>query len=495
MKSADELDARRSRRITYVKGLTYIVPFILVICSLFLAAFSSYLLPAIICRLTGLLIFWFCMVSMMSGRDIVDIRLTRPKSLYGLFFALYSATELITYPSSTTYNSANAIQISIIVMLCYLGWNIGMNFAGKPSTASYRRDSLDAARSKAFFLLCAFCVSCVAANMAWRISQGMFFTHAKSFAQEATGSASFISAFCGTLGLPTLLLCGYAACVSDRSERAPAKALFWSYLSVRIALLTLASQFSELLVSVIFTAVIFQTFGKLRIRFSYVLYAGAFLSMAFVVIMTVRVVAMYSYEDTGNPVMDAVHVLGGGIKAMGSSEGFQMIPYATSRSSDQLTFLSILVDKFNGGREHVHFSLIGDSMSGMIPRVVWPSKPVQKDMALTIESALDLPENDWEVGPVVTFYVEYGLAGSFILSMCFGLFIGKLTKFAASRDFQFMWVWLFLIWDVAARPETELQFGILSATRTLMVIYCMYKVFYFMFCDRALIPKMLEDAK
>jgi hypothetical protein len=127
----------------------------------------------------------------------------------------------------------------------------------------------------------------------------------------------------------------------------------------------------------------------------------------------------------------------------------------------------------------LYASVLSDSLFGMIPRALWPSKPVVMAAQQMIEMKLNLPTIDNTPGPLVYFYSAAGFGGVFCVYAVFGIFMVALTRLAVAGKSVAVWLLLVCGWSAVCNVEMDLLFQILIMARFAVLLYAIYFLFVF----------------
>ena len=433
------------------------------------------------CLLAAAIIGTLCFRQLATGRDLLDFRLSAPKRLYGFFFALYSCSALFFYTEDKMRPQDNDLFLAAIVLIGYAGWYAGMTISERRSKTANKVPSFDLHQSRALLWLCVFGGVCTAAFHLWLLSIGQFYTHAHGYAQAATVQDSIFQNFFGPFEFPVILLSGLLTGASNRTVATRARYFIVTYSATLFLTQVLASEFRPALTTIVFFAASMQTAGTLKLRWRHVAIGAAALTLGLAVISGTRVVvAANQMSNSGaSQLIESVASIKEGMQSFFSSDNTSARDATASRAADPMEFLSDTIDAFNRGQSHLYGAVLFSSLYGLIPRVIWPSKPALVDSQMMIEQYLGLGQHDASPNPTLFFYVDGGVLGEFILFACFGLFMGGLTRFAMNHNSVFAWMWLIWVWSTVSDVETDLVYGILVMTRHVLFTYCIYRLFYF----------------
>lgn len=437
-------------------------------------------LPVHACLLAAAIIGGLCFRQLATGRDVLDFRLTAPKRLYGFFFALYYCSELLFYATDKMRPQDNDLLLAAIVLIGYAGWYTGMTISERRSKTANKKPSFDRHQSRALLWLCVFGALCVAVFYLYRLSTGQFYAHAGSFVQEPTVQASLIFTFCAAFELPVILIAGLLTSISDRVIAKRARYFIVTYSIIVFLIQILASHFRLALTTIVFFAASMQTAGALKLRWRHVVIGAAALTLGLAVISGTRaVVAANPMSRYDNQLVESAESIQVGMQSFFSLDNTSARDATASRAADPMGFLSDTIDAFKRGQSHLYGVVLFNSLYLLVPKIVWPSKPVGLDSQMMIEQYLGLPLTDATADPALVFYVDGGVLGEFFLFACFGLFMGVLTRFAVTHTSVFAWMWLIWLWSTVADVETDLLLNILLMTRQVLFTYCIYRLFYF----------------
>ncbi len=431
-----------------------------------------------LCLIAASLIAMFSFSGLTAGRDLIDLRLTAPKRLYGLFFALFYATELWFYATDRSRSQDHDLLLAVIVIVAYAGWYIGMSLVERRAHVLARAPQFERRQSWALLKLCIFGALCVVVHFWWRLSIGQFYTHAHYYEQALTPADSILQNFCGPFEFPVILLSGLITASRDRRVANLSRYFAYTYTTAFVVTEILASEFRNSLLAMVFLAAAMQTAGTLKIRWRHLILATIVAVFGMVAVEGTRVAVTYSIPGAENQLVQSAASMGAGLQLFLGSGSAVAKNATAARAADPMGFLTEIIDAFDRGKPHLYGQIELNSLYMFIPRLFWTSKPKVESSQILIERALGLTEVDASPNPALFFYADAGIVGVFTLLLCFGALFAALSRFAVTQGSVFAWMWIVWIWSVVANVETDMVLGILSATRHLLTSYCFYLIFY-----------------
>jgi hypothetical protein len=132
-------------------------------------------------------------------------------------------------------------------------------------------------------------------------------------------------------------------------------------------------------------------------------------------------------------------------------------------------FLSDLIDQVSNGHPFLHGTLLLDSAYALVPRAIWPDKPVVPSMQLLLRDQFDLPVFDSPASPLIEFYANWGWAGVGVGFLLVGALVRWLTNTTMRVNSPELWILLSWMWAMILDVDNELIFSLLNAMRFVVI--------------------------
>jgi hypothetical protein len=371
----------------------------------------------------------------------------------------------------------NELNIALLLFLGYLAWYAGVKSSRVREGTGIPVGWISEQEARALLLLCIIGIGSVIYVCAWRTSHGIFFTHSRYYEQELSVASSIRDVFLSQLQLPIILFLGMLSVVKYKKIAYFSRRLFVVYGIGIFLIFILSSQTRPAITSLIFIFVSINMYRLTTIKLRYLVAMGI---IGFIAVVFVQGVRVESYElvSSENQFIYAVTKSGFdailGLKTSGSEFAERII----SRSGASLDFLSVVIDATKSSGTYLYGSGIATSLFGIVPRFVWPNKPVVIPLDLVVQAKLGITQYDATLGPIIQFYVEGGWLGVIIGFFSFGWLMGTLTNRVMLSNKMGMWIIFFIIWSRISNLELELMLGLIVTVRNAFVVYLLYKIIF-----------------
>jgi hypothetical protein len=413
-----------------------------------------------------------------AKRGIVGLDVCRPLPLYGFFYFLYYVVTGVLLIFDRQVSQRNLLPIAGLLVVGYIAFWAGLKLSGIKAASGPAGLSASELESWALFAVCKIGVVLVALYYAWRVSIGAFYTHAAFYEQAPTIFASLVDVFSAQFQLPLILLFGLLGNARSTEKIARrARYFLYFYTAGLFAVLVIASQFRMAVTTIIFFLVAKKMSGTAVLKVRHMVLTAALCLVALVAVQGFR------NEVRSDDVVAAENQLTFSLERILPSfssalsnwdEGVQT-PTIT-RAVGQLSFLSEIIDATERGAPHPYGEDIVNTIYSVIPRFLWPNKPVVVPFQVTIRERFGLVLHDDAPGPIVEFFAEGGWAGVFVGFLAFGWILGILTKLTVASGNPAMWIALAWFWSTAVQVETELTLGLATILRNVIAVYLIYRI-------------------
>lgn len=413
--------------------------------------------------------------SVIQKGGVIRFDITRPLSLYGIFYFLYYLFAFLTLFFSGLLAGGNDLTIACLLFLGYSAWYAGVKASGTKERKHAIIQGPGKRESLPLLIVCIIGISLIVYIYIWRTSEQIFFTHAMYYEQELSVAASARDVLISQFQLPIILLLGFLSSGQHKATSLISRRLFIVYGIGIFLVLVISSQTRAAITALIFVLVSMKTFQLKVIKLHYVIVTALIGLLAVLFIQGVRTNShdlifsdnqfRYSIRRSG---YDAISGLAG--LDSGQLEGI------IKRVGGGVTFLSTVIDAVGSSDTFLYGRGIGGSLYGLIPRFLWHDKPAVVAPQLVVEELLSIPLHDAALGPVTQFYAEGGWIGVAVGFFLFGFLIGKLTSRTMLSKQIWMWIILFFLWSQISNLEHEVVLGSLGAVRNAFVVYLMYRL-------------------
>jgi hypothetical protein len=179
-----------------------------------------------------------------------------------------------------------------------------------------------------------------------------------------------------------------------------------------------------------------------------------------------------------------------GIDEMARGSNSHFVTRATNRGSDTLILLSTLIDRTDRGSPYLYGAVMLDTFSAVIPRALWPDKPVVVPPQRLIRRGFGLQDQDDTAGPLIAYFAFAGPWGIFAWLFIFGFVVGRLSIWASHSNGILPWFLLFWVLGSALFIEQDQTMGIVIAVRHCILAWFLYHlILFFHPKERAVSPR------
>ena len=364
-------------------------------------------------------------MDLSKGTRRLHFSLGNPRVLLEVFFALYSTAPLLVLFLTDGLPEGLAIPIAACFLLGLLCLRAGLGKT-RGSSCQIDFDSLFYQReATALMAFGSFGSIAVGFFFLSRAAEGSFFTHAEYYEQATTIGAGLRDVLGQALRLPTLLVLGAAAISRRNRHRDIAWRMAMAYAAAVGALLALSSQVRPAVTVILLGAAIWTSRkhkGEMTLR------QAAILGMvAFVVAGFVLRVRRFSSEfvNSGNQLQFAIQRSIG--LAVEEEPASAVTENAVKRGAGTVELMGIFMDVVPR-HGYLLLSGFGGDLSALVPRVLWPEKPVVTKGASSILMNYHIPVFDAPLGPVLEGFVRGGWVGVAIELYALGIAFRWLTR-------------------------------------------------------------------
>jgi hypothetical protein len=244
-----------------------------------------------------------------------------------------------------------------------------------------------------------------------------------------------------------------------------------------------AGEFNRLFIDSILVISVLQVSSGFRITWRRLV--GGFCAFAVVLlfIQVTRVVSTVAGVGKGD-LADSISLVEKGISASSGSAATIASANTLDRVSMPVAFLSTLIQRVNDGEPYIYGKVLLHQLSSVIPRAIWPDKPVYSSMQIDIKHEYGLPEIDDSSGSPISYYAFFGPMGVFVGSFLFGVLIGSLLRFVAKSNDPLMWLVLIWVYGAAIYIEIDQVINIVLALRYCIMAYTVFLLIRLFYPDK-----------
>jgi hypothetical protein len=409
--------------------------------------------------------------------DGIDLSISNLPALYGFSYALYYLNGLVLFSFRSDAPKDNIIEISTLMFLGYLGWRSGLALSGA-SKAKLCIPVFGYRKAASLLILCWLGFGLVMVGYGYRASVGAFYSHGVGYTQEATLVASFLQNVTFPFEFPAILLTALLSAAGRMRKQATISLCIFGSILCMVHLL--AGEFRWIVTDVVLGVAVLQFAAGLRLTWHRVAAGTCVCVVVLLLIQGGRIVA----EARGGGAVGAMEsvslLVDGATTVTDDSMETEATARTSERGSESMLFLSTLIDRVKDGAPYIYWKVMLDELSSVVPRAMWPDKPMFLSTQILIKREFGLPERDDSPGPLISYYGFGGPLGVFCWLLLFGLFLGRLQCWAARG--QGLLPWLVLIWvlGAAVSVETDQVLGVVTALRHCFVAYIVvYLIVFF----------------
>ncbi len=422
-----------------------------------------------------------CIVStevITPAGDGLDIRLSRPRATYALMYGVYYSAALAAYAFRGDASQEYILEMSALVLLGYLGWHVGSWCAGE-ARGAFKLPTLGHRETGALLLFSWTAFGIAMLGYWYMASVGGFFTHGlKTSAPNASVTASLLGSLTIPFQGPAVAIAALLSIAG--TKRGLSKFSAFVFLFVLCSTLTLSGQF-RMVVTLLTLAVATLQIGGLRLTWRRVFLASCVSVVSLVLIQSARLVGAQRLVQSASPA-DALGLVMEGAQNLTSDSASVIGQHTAHRVSDQLAFLSLLIERVDHGQPYIYGKVVLDELSTMvIPRVFWTDKPVILSPQRQIRREFMLPDQDDSPGAVVAYYVFGGPVAVFCGLFVVGFGISKLRDWAGRTNGFFPLLLLVWIMSSVLFIEEDQPYALLTAIRHCLVAYLMFRTILFFY--------------
>lgn len=402
-------------------------------------------------------------------QETLTFDISHPESMFALFYlAFYVVLNwlAIVFDQPGHKHSLEIAALTLAGLICF---RVGIWCSGyKRSGQGFR---LPAEKAEFLYKLAKVSMLLLVGYFIWKIQNGTFFSHAGYIAQDKTVFASIMQNVIGDLHIPLFLLFGPLLLSLPPAKVKGARRLLLVYMAVSVIVLTLAGTTFLMLAAVLFTAASLNLERKKPIQLRTYFAGFALCLFLFGIVLSVRAVAASSgnFSQSGNQLNSVISSIGKKTNRTTHVKGATF-----DRAFSQVNLLSRIMDRLDNGFDYLHGDVLWSLGYSLIPRVVWPGKPLVTPAQLLVERAYSLPLTDNAIGPLMESYINGGWPVVIITFIGMGWLVGAMTKRAAFKTSMTSVLILCYWWFVISDLERELLISFFALLRTLAVIALCY---------------------
>lgn len=404
----------------------------------------------------------------------IDVSMNRIPRLFGLVFTLYYIPSLYLYVFDEATPHRYILQVAAYTVLGYLGWRIGMALFEPrrpiPFTARFT-----VRQQTALMLLCWVAFLALMAGYVLRIETGTYFTHAIESDYVMSPVESMISAFVQPFEAPLMLL---PLLLDDTRGR---RWFRWMTYGILLVLHMTAGEFRLVLTDIIILVAALQVIRGLKITWPKVFVSCGLLAAGLALIQVTRLVSLAQGVTGQNGIGYSMGLVVTAVTH--PAETSQMLSEAQTNSASRAdllpAFLAKIIDKTEAGYPYDYGNIMLQTMSGLIPHVLWPDKPPVDSLQLLLMHKYDLPGIDDSPGILSSYYAFGGPIAVFVWLFAFGAALQWLANRTMRKNTVGLWILFTWVLCSVLFTEQDLEGGLLTNLRHCLVAFCIYQAIYF----------------
>lgn len=407
--------------------------------------------------ITAITICYVVCLLVEDGFGIV-IDISRPLGLFALFYLCYYILPDWLVVITNASASRNCLEISALAAFGLACTALGIKLSG------FRRielPRLSRGQCRALLTICVLMVPLLVWYYSWRISNGTFYLHGQYFEQDTTIFAGLMENAIKPLQLPVILILGLVLRSVQGREYTAVKRFLFTYTALSVIVYVASSQFRPLAAAFLFCIASLNFSSARPVKLKTHLVIGFACGALLIAILAVRT-AMSDLPQGGK----LSSLSSSSISSEQASEEWQAT--TSSRMLNQQTLLSNIMDDIHAGHSYLYGALLLTSAYSVIPRMLWPAKPVVTPMQLLIRLEFDMSPRDDAVGPLLEFYANGGWIAVAIGFTLLGIFIGFSTKSAMRRHGLLACITICWLWYVMSTLDGEIVLPLLAQFRLIL---------------------------
>lgn len=395
-----------------------------------------------------------------DGKGVV-IDISRPLGLFSLFYLCYYVLLNWIVVISDSPARRNCLEMSALTAFGLICVAMGIRLGG---FSRIEPPKLSKGQCRALLTVSILTVPLLIWYYAWRASNGSFYLHGHDYEQPTTLLAGLMENAINPMQLQVILILGLVLRSVQGREYAAVKRFLFSYTAASVLVYVASSQFRTTAASMLFciASLNFSRERPVRLR-TYVVIGvvAAFLLFAILAIRTAIV-------DQGATLSS---LSSSSISGKQASEEWQA--NTSWRILNQQTLLSTIMDDIHAGHSYLYGALLLTSAYSVIPRALWPAKPVVTPMQLLIRLEFDMTPRDDAVGPLLEFYANGGWIAVAIGFTLLGILIGGVTKSAMGSHGLLACFTVCWLWYVMCTLDGEIVLPLLAQFRLILGVACL----------------------
>jgi hypothetical protein len=276
------------------------------------------------------------------------------------------------------------------------------------------------------------------------------------------------------------LLIGFLSRVNDIQIARQGKILLLSYGFGIIFVNTLSSQTRHAITALILLIVSISFYKKYKMK---LFKALGIIFIALFIVLAIQAQRMLLKQDlmySSNQLTTALeNIFSGTFNIVSESNSNNEV--IISRAQGSVVFLSDIIDSFNKGYSPLYGKGILIGLIGIIPRSIYPEKPIIISPQLVVKGLLDMPLIDDTLTMINQFYVEFGTFGLLLWFAIFGYLFGKYFNYLMSKNSIAPFIFFSFFISQVIQMEHEFILGLLGVLRNSIIIYFLFVTFRFIY--------------
>lgn len=417
--------------------------------------------------------------TLVNHQGVLQIDLSNPASVYGMFYFAYYGIPMMMLCAGLGPLMPSPEFISGLTLLGYLAFVLGTKLIGSRKVMarphSEKNDSVSLSQWLGLMSVVFLSMAFVATAIVLSIRNGMFFLHNQASKVYLSDGARFFNVVSPVVESPLILLLGVAARVPNPTLKRYSILALWGYTGTMTLVWVSSSQFRPAFTGAILFLIALGISGTIRVKVLHLVAAGL---LALACLGITRGVRELNYGFLGrseNQLSDSLKLAQQSVES--SNPLTRAISPATARrAAGSIRLLSEIMDANSRGYDFVYGRMFVESVSRLVPRVVWPDKPPLEAFQSQMRRHFGLEITDDPASLLVYSYANGGTLGVFLGFFALGWFLKRIGFFLEKPSNIDGWIFCSFVWTAVLQFEQETLLLTLSTLRVAICFWVFYKL-------------------